>query len=99
MLETLGYAADIANNGIEVLKTLEQKSYDVIFIDMQMPEMDGLETTRVIRKSTMPQPWIIALTGNAFDEDRQTCSDAGMNDFVSKPIEIPELQKSLLRVP
>lgn len=99
MLETLGYAADIANNGIEVLKTLEQKSYDVILMDMQMPEMDGLETTRIIRKSTMPQPWIIALTGNAFDEDRQTCSDAGMDDFVSKPIEIPELEKSLLRVP
>ncbi len=99
ILETLGYTADVANNGIEVLKTLEQKSYDVILMDMQMPEMGGLETTRIIRKSTMPQPWIIALTGNAFNEDRQTCADAGMNDFVTKPIEIPKLMKSLLRVP
>jgi PAS domain S-box-containing protein len=99
VLEMLGYAADVAGNGIEVLKILEQKSYGVILMDMQMPEMDGLETTRIIRKSTMPQPWIIALTGNAFDEDRQTCLDAGMNDFVTKPIDIPELQKSLLRVP
>lgn len=99
ILETLGYDVDMVNNGIEVLKTLEQKSYDVILMDMQMPEMDGLETTRIIRKSTLPQPWIIALTGNAFNEDRQTCADAGMNDFLTKPIEIPELMKSLLKVP
>jgi CheY-like chemotaxis protein len=99
ILETLGYTADIANNGIEVLKTLKQKSYDVILMDMQMPELDGIDTTRIIRKSTLPQPWIIALTGNAFEEDKQTCSEAGMDDFVSKPIEIPELMQSLSRVP
>ncbi|PSB54448.1 response regulator [Chamaesiphon polymorphus] len=99
MLQTLGYTADIANNGIEVLKILKQKSYDAIFMDMQMPELDGLETTRIIRQSTLSQPWIIALTGNAFEEDRQNCAEAGMNDFVTKPIRIPELNKSLLRVP
>ncbi len=98
ILETLGYTADIANNGMEVLKILKQKSYDVILMDMQMPELDGLETTKIIRKSVLSQPWIIALTGNAFDEDKQTCSDAGMDDFVRKPIKIPELMQSLLRV-
>jgi len=94
-LKKLGYIADIANNGLEVLAMLENKSYDVILMDMQMPEMDGITATKMIRQSDKPQPWIIALTANALEVDRQTCFDAGMNDFITKPIVISELTEAL----
>ena len=94
-LRKLGYEADIANNGLEVLAMLEQKFYDVILMDMQMPEMDGITATRHIRASQKPQPWIIAVTANALAEDRQICLDAGMNEYISKPISIPTLTRIL----
>ena len=90
-LKKIGYTADIANNGIEVLEMLEKQSYDVILMDMQMPEMDGITATRIIRQSSKPQPWIIAITANVLEEDRQACFDAGMNDFMAKPIRVEEL--------
>ncbi|MDD1465676.1 response regulator, partial [Dolichospermum sp. ST_sed5] len=70
-------------------------SYDIILMDMQMPEMDGITATKMIRQSDKPQPWIIALTANALEENRQTCFEVGMNDFINKPIVISELTEAL----
>jgi signal transduction histidine kinase/DNA-binding response OmpR family regulator/uncharacterized FlaG/YvyC family protein len=103
MLQKLGCQADVVNNGSECVAVIaEQESnsaYDLIFMDVQMPVMDGLTATRVIRQSSpaQTQPWIIALTADALPEDYEACIDAGMNDFVSKPINIKELVRSLLK--
>lgn len=96
-LERLGYRADVAANGLETLDALKRHPYDVILMDMQMPEMDGLETTRYIRQHWLDQygPRIIAMTANVTTEDRQACLDAGMNDYLSKPIKVHELIAAL----
>jgi CheY-like chemotaxis protein len=95
-LKKLRYEADVANNGLEVLTRLEEQTYDIIFMDMQMPEMDGVTTTRMIRQSlSLAQPYIIALTANALDADRSLCLEVGMNDFLTKPIVIAELNRVL----
>jgi CheY-like chemotaxis protein/HPt (histidine-containing phosphotransfer) domain-containing protein len=88
MLKRLGYRADAAANGLEVLDALARHRYDVVLMDMHMPEMDGLEATRRIRASLPPdrQPYIIAMTAAAFAEDREQCIEAGMNDFITKPV-------------
>ena len=101
LLDRLGYRADVAGNGVEVLKTLQRQSYDVILMDVQMPEMDGLEATREVRRSFNPacQPRIIALTADAMKEDRERCLAAGMDDYVSKPIQVNELVGALNRTP
>jgi CheY-like chemotaxis protein/HPt (histidine-containing phosphotransfer) domain-containing protein len=99
VLHKLGYRADVANNGLEVLKALEQKVYDLLFLDVQMPEMDGLEAARQIcgRWSAERRPAIIAMTGNALMGDREKCLAAGMDDYISKPVRIAELQAALER--
>jgi len=100
MLEQLGYKADIAKNGIEALAALGRKKYDVVLMDLQMPEMDGLEATRQIC-ALLPEasrPWIIAMTANAMEGDRQTCLQAGMNDYLSKPVKIAALKNAFARV-
>ncbi|MGN6643299.1 MAG: response regulator, partial [Verrucomicrobiota bacterium] len=99
VLQKLGYRADVANNGLDVLKALERKAYDVIFLDVQMPEMDGLETARQIctRWPHEKRPCIIAMTGNALMGDREKCLDAGMDDYITKPVRIAELQNALER--
>jgi len=99
VLYKLGYRADVANNGIEVLKALEQKAYDILFLDVQMPEMDGLEAARQIcqRWSADKRPRVIAMTGNALMGDREKCLQAGMDDYISKPVRIAELQAALER--
>ncbi len=99
VLHKLGYRADLANNGLEVLKALEQKAYDVLFLDVQMPEMDGLETARQICKRWPPErrPRIVAMTGNALMGDREKCLAAGMDDYISKPVRVGELQTALER--
>ncbi|BAQ59746.1 circadian input kinase A [Geminocystis sp. NIES-3708] len=97
-LKKLGYTADIANNGKEVLEKLEKQAYDVILMDIQMPEMDGLTATQFIRQSSLPQPYIIALTANALEEDRQKCLSVGMNDYLSKPIAIEQLKESICKI-
>lgn len=96
-LEKLGYRADVASNGLEVLEAFERQEYDVILMDMQMPEMDGLEATRLIRglPAGFNQPRIIAMTANVAREDRQACLDAGMDDYLPKPIRIEELIMAL----
>jgi PAS domain S-box-containing protein len=99
ILERLGYGADVAANGLEVIEALHRRSYDVILMDVQMPEMDGLEATRHIR-SCFPaerSPHIIAMTAGAFKEDMERCIESGMNDYVSKPVNIEQLTAALLR--
>ena len=98
-LERLGYRADVAANGIEVIEAVRQVQYDVILMDMQMPEMDGIEATRhlVTDTSARPRPYIIALTANAMQSDRERCLEAGMDDYLSKPVRSPELRAALDR--
>ncbi len=97
LLGRLGYQADIAGNGLEALQALERQSYDVILMDVQMPEMDGLEATRQLRQELLDvqQPYVIAMTANAMEGDREMCLAAGMDDYVSKPIRIEELVRAL----
>ncbi len=124
MLQRLGYGADIANSGQEALVAVSRCDYDIIFMDMQMPGMDGLETTRRIRqqfseemgnheatcrevsverleaggqmtKDKSYRPWIIAMTANAMKGDRETCIEAGMNDYMSKPVRVKALVQAL----
>ncbi len=97
LLERLGYRADLAGNGLEALEALRRQTYDVVLMDVQMPEMDGLEATRAICREWPPQqrPRIVAMTANAMKEDREICLAAGMNDYISKPIRVPELIRVL----
>lgn len=95
MLKKLGYTADIASNGLEVLNALEHRHYDVILMDIQMPEMDGLETARTIRQRWPKGPKIIAVTAHALKEDREMCLQAGMDGYISKPIRIEVLRSTL----
>ncbi|MGI0479220.1 ATP-binding protein [Geminocystis sp. CENA526] len=97
-LKKIGYTADIANNGLEVLEMLEKQFYDVILMDMQMPKMDGITATQKIRQSDTKQPIIIAVTANILEEDRQKCLDAGMDDYISKPIGIVKLKNTLAKL-
>ena len=88
MLQRLGYRADVANNGKEALESLHRQSYNVVFMDVQMPEMDGLEATTRIRQEWLSpsDPWIIAMTAHAMQGDREECLRVGMNDYISKPV-------------
>jgi CheY-like chemotaxis protein len=96
MLKRLDYKADVANNGLGVLSSMESKDYDVILMDIQMPDMDGLDATRIIREQKMKrQPYIIAMTAYALDGDREEFLKAGMDDYLSKPIRIEELKQAL----
>ena len=95
LLKTFGYDADIANNGLEVLELLKKQSYNIILMDMQMPEMDGLTATKMIRESSQTQPWIIAVTANVLERDRQKCLEVGMNDYLSKPIMIEDFNHAI----
>jgi GAF domain-containing protein/DNA-binding response OmpR family regulator len=98
LLEQMGYRADIASNGIEAIESVERQAYDVVLMDVQMPEMDGLEATRQIRKKELRQPFIIAMTANAMQGDRDMCLEAGMNFYITKPIRVPELVAGLSMV-
>ena len=98
MLRGLGYGADIANNGLEVLAALSRKSYDLVLMDCQMPELDGYETTRRIRKT--PE-WssvrIVAVTANSMSGEDQKCLQVGMDDYLSKPVRLEALRDILVR--
>jgi len=97
LLHKLGYRADVAGNGNEVLNVLAERSYEVILMDVQMPELNGCDATRVIRRSfpKAKQPWIIAMTANAMNEDREMCLSAGMDDYLSKPVRLSDLDTAL----
>ncbi len=99
LLQRLGYRADVAGNGLEVLEALHRQSYDVVLMDVQMPEMDGLSATRRICQqwSHTSRPRIIAMTANAMQEDREACLKAGMDDYVSKPVRVEALVQALNR--
>jgi CheY-like chemotaxis protein len=90
-LNKLGYDINICNNGKEVLEEVSVEKYDLILMDVQMPEMDGLEATRMIRLCLTEQPVIIAMTANTLQGDREMCLAAGMDDYISKPVKIEEL--------
>jgi CheY-like chemotaxis protein/HPt (histidine-containing phosphotransfer) domain-containing protein len=99
LLERLGYSADVASNGLEALEALERQPYDVVLMDVQMPELDGLDASRRICERWPPEsrPRIVAMTANALPEDREACFSAGMNDYVAKPIRGDELAAALKR--
>jgi CheY-like chemotaxis protein len=97
MLARLGYRVDIASNGLEVLQALERQPYDVVLMDVQMPEMDGYEATHRIRTqlSAERQPYIVAMTAYALMGDAEKCLAAGMNDYISKPVQLEKLVTAL----
>ncbi len=96
MLKKLGYRADVVSNGREVLQALELQSYDVILMDVQMPEMDGLEATRAILDLKLKKrPKILAMTAYALEGDRERCLAAGMDGYISKPVQLDELRNAL----
>ena len=99
LLSQMGYRADLAANGLEVLQAVKRQPYDLILMDVQMPEMDGLEATRrLCAQIPAPQrPHIIAMTANAMQGDREMCLEAGMDDYLSKPIRVDELVQALNR--
>ena len=95
VLNKLGYEIEVAQNGRQAVDMLAEKAYDVILMDVLMPEMDGLEATRYIRKNAAHQPIIVAMTANALPEDKEECLKAGMNDYISKPINLEILIRVL----
>ena len=101
LLRAMGYEADVAANGLEAIDAVERQPYDIVLMDMQMPEMDGLEATRVIHERLAPEqrPRIVAMTANVTDEDRREADEAGMDGYVTKPIRIPDLVGALLDTP
>jgi len=97
VLEKMGHEVTVAENGREALEALRARSYEVVLMDVQMPEMDGLEATRRIREEwpADEQPYIVALTAAVMEEDRKQCQEAGMNAFLSKPIQQDDLTEVL----
>ena len=98
MLKKLGHNADTVANGIEALQALERQHYDVVLMDVKMPEMDGLEATRIIRQRWPDGPKIIAITAYALEGDREKCLEAGMDDYISKPINKEDLARALQKI-
>ncbi len=101
ILSQMGYQPDVVGNGLEALKAVERQTYDVILMDVQMPEMDGLKATRELtewsRRTGRPRPWIIAMTANVMEADRKECIAAGMDGYISKPVRLEHLERELAR--
>jgi signal transduction histidine kinase/DNA-binding response OmpR family regulator len=100
ILQQMGYRADLASNGLEAVECIQRQTYDVVLMDVQMPEMDGLEASKAItaRWSAGERPRIVAMTANAMQGDRELCMAAGMDDYVTKPIRVDQLVEALTRV-
>jgi CheY-like chemotaxis protein len=100
LLQQMGYRADLAANGIEAIECCARQPYDLVLMDVQMPEMDGLEASRRITAKWQPdaRPRIVAMTANAMQGDREECLAAGMDDYVTKPIRIDALVEALNQV-
>jgi CheY-like chemotaxis protein len=101
ILTQMGYRADLASNGVEAVESLVRQTYDVVLMDVQMPEMDGLEASRRIHAQwpNDQRPRIVAMTANAMQGDREMCLAAGMDDYITKPIRVDQLVEALMRVP
>jgi CheY-like chemotaxis protein len=99
LLKRLGHRADVAANGLEALHALKRQPYDVILMDIQMPELDGLEASRQIQREwpSHERPRIVAMTASAMQEDRRACLEAGMDDYIAKPVRLHSLQTALQR--
>lgn len=97
MLKTLGYYADTVATGIEALSALERQTYDLVLMDIQMPEMDGIEATRAIRKHWSPGPKIIIVTAFDLEICRELSFDVGADEFLNKPVKIDELRDAIER--
>jgi signal transduction histidine kinase/CheY-like chemotaxis protein len=98
MLERMGYRLDAVSNGLEVLEALRRQTFDIILMDVQMPEMNGLDATRkIISQWGSERPWITALTAGAMKENRDECREAGVDDFLTKPINVQEVEEALRR--
>ena len=98
LLQQMGYRADLASNGVEAVESVERQRYDLVLMDVQMPEMDGLEASReIVRRWPQDRPRIVAMTANAMQGDREECLAAGMDDYLSKPIRVDELVQALRR--
>jgi CheY-like chemotaxis protein len=92
-INTIGYSCDVVSNGLEVLSSMKRQHYDLIFMDVQMPEMDGLEATRKIRQEHKgKQPLIIAMTAAAYEDDKTAAINAGMNDYMTKPFNFDDFR-------
>ena len=97
LLAKLGYSSDLANNGSEAIDCVHKNSYDLVFMDVSMPEMDGFQATRTIRGLDIRQPVIVAMTANAMAEDKEVCLKSGMDDYLSKPIRVEILKEVLVK--
>jgi PAS domain S-box-containing protein len=99
ILKKIGYRADVVANGLEVLTALRRQPYDIVLMDIQMPEMDGLEATQIIHQewNVFERPYIIAMTANAMQGDKEICLSAGMDDYISKPVKIEDVFQALSR--
>jgi CheY-like chemotaxis protein len=100
LLQQMGYRADVASNGIEAVECVARQPYDVVLMDVQMPEMDGLEATRrIVARWPSPseRPRIVAMTANAMHGDRDECLAAGMDDYVTKPIRVDALVQAMMQ--
>ena len=99
LLAQMGYRADLAANGLEAIDAVERQTYDVVLMDVQMPEMDGFEASREINRRwpDVRRPRLVAMTANAMQGDRELCTAAGMDDYVAKPIRVEELVAALER--
>jgi len=95
ILRRLGYRANTVSDGIHALDLLKKKNYNAIFMDICMPEMGGYETTQAIRKMKIKQPYIIAMTANSMSNDKEECLNFGMNDYITKPVQLAEIIKTL----
>ena len=100
ILQQMGYRADLASNGLEAIESVRRQTYDVILMDVQMPEMDGLDAAREICARWQPheRPRIVAMTANAMQGDRDMCLAAGMDDYLTKPIRVERLVEALMQV-
>jgi len=98
VLERMGYAVDAVESGADVLTAISRKAYDIVFMDVHMPGMSGLDVTREIRQQlrSPDKPWIVAVTADALLSDRDRCLDAGMNDYIEKPARLNAMQDAIL---
>jgi CheY-like chemotaxis protein len=98
LFKKMGYTIDVANNGLEAIDAISEKAYDLVFMDIQMPEMDGLEASRtIIERWGDDRPRIVALTANAMREDRENCFQAGMDDYLTKPFKPEDLRAVIVK--